>query len=245
MVTEEYLASAANSLTYRFDGFPYVMTKIVGTMFHIIPLPKDLAIEALVDLTRRQMLANRLPTCLVFSEASALYFRPESDQTATKAPPYGGILVADKLRPSGELDDSEELLLRSKRLGAFIESKAYTGFMFGDLNKGGRYATIEEQASLSGTTEDGVPKGLALCPTCLCFKGLCLDPSERFRGMIMRVYCRCDNWNRCARCGQPLAQWRLNANYYDPKDNTIWHVPGFSGLSHTCQDVSRGGCNGV
>jgi hypothetical protein len=54
----------------------------------------------------------------------------------------------------------------------------------------------------------------------------------------MRVHCRCDNWNRCARCGETLAEWRLNANYYDPMDNTIWHVPGFCGLSHTCRDVT-------
>lgn len=27
---------------------------------------------------------------------------------------------------------------------------------------------------------------------------------------------------------------RLNANYYDPYDGSIWHVPGFCGLSHRC-----------
>lgn len=40
--------------------------------------------------------------------------------------------------------------------------------------------------------------------------------------------------HRCARCGEPQSDCRLNANYYDESDGRIWHVPGFCGLSHRC-----------
>jgi hypothetical protein len=40
----------------------------------------------------------------------------------------------------------------------------------------------------------------------------------------MHVHCRCENHNRCARCGEQLAKRRLNANYYRESDRQIWHV---------------------
>jgi hypothetical protein len=45
------------------------------------------------------------------------------------------------------------------------------------------------------------------------------------------VHCYCENRNRCARCNARLFERRLNANYYDPADRRIWHVPGFCGLA--------------
>jgi len=51
---------------------------------------------------------------------------------------------------------------------------------------------------------------------------------------VMTVHCLCDNGNRCARCGGRLSKRKLNANYYKPADGNIWHVPGFSALSHQC-----------
>jgi hypothetical protein len=50
----------------------------------------------------------------------------------------------------------------------------------------------------------------------------------------MAVHCRCANDNRCAACGGLLYKRKLNANYYNPCDGRIWHVPGFSGLGHRC-----------
>ena len=31
-----------------------------------------------------------------------------------------------------------------------------------------------------------------------------------------------------------LHERRLNANYYNPRDHSIWHVPGFSAFEHRC-----------
>jgi hypothetical protein len=50
----------------------------------------------------------------------------------------------------------------------------------------------------------------------------------------MTVHCGCQNDNRCAACGGFLYERKLNANYYNPRDGEIWHVPGFSGFRHRC-----------
>ena len=55
--------------------------------------------------------------------------------------------------------------------------------------------------------------------------------------MVMRVCCRCENDNRCARCGGLLYERKLNSNFFEPADGRIWHVPGFLGLRHRCPEV--------
>jgi hypothetical protein len=52
----------------------------------------------------------------------------------------------------------------------------------------------------------------------------------------MTVHCRCQNDNRCAACGGFLYERKLNANYYNPSDGQIWHVPGFCRFRHQCPD---------
>src|SRR2546426_1431659 len=84
-----------------------------------------------------------------------------------------------------------------------------------------------------------VPMGLVVCADCGFWKGECLDPNAEFRGKVMRVHCGCDNWNRCAACGETLYPFRLNANYYDQREGAVVHVPGFSGLIHECAGTSR------
>jgi hypothetical protein len=110
--------------------------------------------------------------------------------------------------------------------------------MLGDTTKGGRRATTEELVRLAGAGPTGVPSGLFKCRDCGELKGECLDPNRVFKGMIMQVTCRCENDNRCARCGRPLDGHKLDANYFDPADGMIWHTPGFCALSHRCPDLS-------
>jgi hypothetical protein len=106
--------------------------------------------------------------------------------------------------------------------------------MLGDLTKGGRAATDEEKRSLAEVLCDGTPRGLSRCLTCGHWQGVCLDPSEHFTGQAMTVHCFCDNHHRCARCHERLYVRRLNANYYNPPDRGIWHVPGFCRFNHRC-----------
>ncbi len=59
------------------------------------------------------------------------------------------------------------------------------------------------------------------------------------------MHCRCQNDNRGAACGHLLSERKLNANYYDPTDGQIWHVPGFSGLYHRCPTAPAAKSNNV
>jgi hypothetical protein len=117
------------------------------------------------------------------------------------------------------------------------------GYSFGDLTKGGHAASADELARLAGAGPDGVPRGLERCPACGEWRGTCLDPSPRFAGQVMTVHCRCANDNRCAACGLLLYERKLNANYYNPRDGRIWHVPGFSGLGHRCPGALAAGAD--
>jgi len=223
--------------TTIFDAFPYIMTRVVSALYHVILLPADLTDDTLLKLAQAQVNANCLPTCLVTSTHFAVYFGIDGKPLPTDQPPRGGILISGKLEPPYDLPDTRELRVRHVRLRARIKKNPQQdGFLFGDLTKGGHAASRAELRRLAGTNEDGSPRGLQRCATCHDWCGVCLDPSENFRGQVMTVHCRCANHNRCARCGTPLYERRLNANYYDAKGNGIWHVPGFKGLSHVCLD---------
>ena len=163
-------------------------------------------------------------------------------------PPAGGTLITGTIRPPTTWADTSHLRALRGRLNVRIQRD---GCAFGDLTKGGRAARADEVARLAGTGPEGVPRGLERCPTCREWRGTCLDPSPRFFGKVMTVYCRCANDNRCAACRQLLYERKLNANYYNPRDRQIWHVPGFCGLSHRCPltlpsppSGQRAGCGG-
>jgi hypothetical protein len=163
---------------------------------------------------------------------------------------YNSGAVIDRLLTSHELI-ADETLLRSKEaletaLANYVQLRSEivrekglprpAQYLFGDLTKGGRPAAPEELGSLSGLQPGNVPMGLSQCGRCGGWKGQCLDPDPSFKGWVMPVHCLCDNHNRCARCGEQLYQYRLNANYFEVEDGQIWHVPGFCGLNHRCSN---------
>lgn len=217
-----------------FEGFPYLVTRVVPALYHLIVLPrwKD---AKLLDVAHAQFAANQLETCLVLGRRHALFLSAGGRVDVSDQPPCGGTVVAGKLAPPVDFEPETGLLTRVARLHDFVRLTGLgRGALLGDLTKGGRPATPQELRQLHGTNDDGVPRGLARCHRCRAWRGICLDPGERFRGQVMRVHCRCENHNRCARCGGRLYDWRLNANYYKEADNTIWHVPAFSAFSHRC-----------
>jgi hypothetical protein len=222
----------------RFEGFPYLVTRLLSALYHLIPLPTGLSESDVRGLALQQVLSNRLNTCLVLGGDRAVYFDPSGDSRDTDTAPAGRSVLTGQLLPPIDFTDSEELRERRGQLEAFATaSRARSGFLMGDLTKGGRAATDEELQRLAGTEPDGRPAGLDRCLRCRGYRGTCRDPSENFRGQVMTVHCACENHNRCARCGEQLYEHRLNANYYDPADRTIWHVPGFCGLSHRCRSL--------
>lgn len=221
-----------------FDGFPYLSIRVLPAFYHIILLPIGLAEHEYANAGQRQILANRLPVCVVLEENRGVYFSPDHGRPTVAEPPLGGLIVSDRLAPAIDGDDSnEEFRTRARRLADFIERVRGDGrYIGGDPTKGGHVATVEDKRRLDGTHPDGTPRGLTRCMTCGDWKGVCLDPSEHFAGQVMTVHCYCDNDNRCARCHQLLYERRLNANYYDPIERRIWHIPGFRGLAHRCAD---------
>ena len=145
-------------------------------------------------------------------------------------------MLTGQLKPARVFPETENLAARRRALACFIDAMTPRGgCMFGDLTKGGRPATADEAVMLEGTQPNGVPRGLARCASCAEWRGRCLDPSPHFAGQVMDVYCRCGNDSRCAACQGPLNERKVNANYFDETDGHIWHVPGFSALSHVCE----------
>ena len=223
--------------------YPYMLTKLTPSLYHATILP-NIGADQLIKLVRLQEVVNQLPTCLVLGENSAIYLdRGVEDRKETI--PMGGALVTGKLFPYFEIraiaEADSTYWSRINVLGQYIKEHDREGCLFGDLTKGGLKATENEIASLSGyqSQHEGVPLGLHMCEACKLFRGRCLDPNEKFKGQIMLVHCVCENENACARCRQKLYRYKLNANYYDRDSNTVQHVPGFSGLSHDCEESKR------
>ena len=222
-----------------FNGFPYLVTSIVSALHHVTLLPAEFSDAALLALAGAQIAANKLPTCLTLKRDAAVYFDVDGGADVSHEPPRGEWVVFGRLEPQIAFPSSVDLRSRQQWLARFVEKHSGPGgSMFGDLTKGGRGATPQELDDLAGLNDDGSPRGLTPCESCSDWRGVCLDPGETFRDQVMTVHCRCENHNRCARCGETLFGRRLNANFYDRGDGMIWHVPGFSGLSHRCDDVA-------
>ena len=214
-----------------FDGYPYLVTALVGGLYHFIVLPGDLGRAELVSLARRQHSANRLRTCLAFGPDAAMYISDDGETVGEV--PRCTDPISDRLLGPERFLATLEFRDRQERLRAFIaESQARSagGYLIDRMR--GRTATTEDLVRLSGTDSDGVPVGLARCTVCTAYRGEYL-PSHQ-PGLVVRVFCRCENHNRCARCFHALHEHRLGAAYYDERRAGVWHVPAFSGLNHVC-----------
>src|SRR5216683_1737550 len=238
---------------------PYLVVEIVAALYHLTVLPAEFGDDDLEAVARAQVQANRLAACLVLGERRVLAIDAEGVKRRETEVPFRlfghwiSAAVTCRLKTARPLPPTDELVRRQTALEAAIkeyparraEALRQRGmlppadFVVGDLTKGGRDATPAELAALSGRQSNGVPVGLVQCGDCGDWRGQCLDPSPEFSGKMMRVYCRCENRNRCARCGETLYPFRLNANLYDQREDAVVHVPGFSGLSHQCAGTSR------
>ena len=213
--------------------YPYLITRVVATMYHIIVLPKGEQ-NRLVEIARTQVFFNRLETCLALGPREALFVYPDGSETRCSDVPVGGVLVHDRLRPCKTFPEDPEMIARKDLLKKHIDSQRQGGYLFGDLTKGGRKPTHLEAGTLRGTQVNGVPKGLVLCPRCGEWRGSCIDLVHGIVEVVVQVHCICQNDNLCAYCGAPLYERKLNSNQYDTRDGKIWHVPGFSAFGHIC-----------
>ncbi len=74
-MTTGRVVSARSDLS-RFDGFPYLITRVVPGLYHVIVLPAHLPAERYRDLLRAQCEANQLKTCPVLSHSAAWHGGP-------------------------------------------------------------------------------------------------------------------------------------------------------------------------
>ena len=185
-----------------FESFPYLTTRVVPVFYHLSLLPGSFEVELLRHIAQRQVAANKLQTCLVFGPDNCIYYEIGGTEFRSDAIPRGGHAVFDKLRLCVEFEEDDELQVRQKLLAAYVDERNRTGgYLHGDLTKGGRDTTPDEQLRLAGLQTGGAPRGLGQCPTCGEWTGQCLDPNPVFKGKVMRVHCLCENDNRCAACG--------------------------------------------
>lgn len=224
-----------------FTGFPYLLIRIVRSLFHINLLSmQQNSPDDLFRLAQAQADANKLQVFLVTNGDAAASFSSTGKPDFSAEIPERAILITDRLKLSVNQLPGADLLQREKELEDFIKSRKQTGYLTGDFRKGGRKATEEELIRLQGVQGNGLPKGVLICPVCGDYRGECLDPSlmQPGHGIVVKVSCYCDNDNLCAHCGKTLGDRKLNSNRYEPKDGKIWHRPGFSGLDHRCSEAS-------
>jgi hypothetical protein len=131
-----------------------------------------------------------------------------------------------------------ELLARQAALEAFARRNRSSGYLVGDGLEGGRRATPLQVKRLSGRDEDGIPRGLRRCARCGAFRGDYLAVRGEGNGdrtpRVVPVHCRCENHNRCARCGEPLAEWRLSSYFFAEADRAVRYLAAYAGLGHRC-----------
>lgn len=221
-----------------YDDFPYLLTRLAPTLYHVIPLLDAFDESSLKSIARYQTQCNHLETWLVLAENRCISFGMTGGEAVTSDPPRGDSLIAGRLRPSRGLAQGSWWTEKSRRLQEYanqqepLRNGLYT---IGDLTKGGRQASEAERRIFEGTTSEGIPVGLSRCASCAEWKGRCLDLNPEIGSLMVTVSCRCENENRCASCLGLLAPRKLNANYYSHADRRILHMPAFSACHHRCE----------
>ena len=228
-----------------FDGYPYLVTRIGHSALRsVVILPAEWTRGHLIDLARRQATANRLDTCLCIGPDHAIYITPDGKTSRRDAVPTG-IPVGDRLALSEPIPDTPDVLARRASLEDFRQALVPSGYLVGDGLEGGRVATgadlseVKVRRGVPATT----PHGLIRCTTCRGLAGEFLATKGEGNGdyapRVIQIHCRCDNDNRCARCGSTLADYRLSSYYYDEVQDKPMYVAAYMAFSHQCPDLVR------
>jgi hypothetical protein len=218
-----------------FRGYPYLATYIGSKVYHLMLLPSSVPAKDLLEITAEQTRRNCLNNCLVLNDRTFLYIDVDPE-ASIYWPPYSTNFVAHKLFPCIEFFLDEEYRQRDRWLHQFVDGSRGEDHLLEDPKKGGRPAIQDELKKLAGRSREGVPQGLSKCTRCGGWFGECLDTRREFSSQVLKVYCRCQNNNYCASCGEPLAEFKLNANHYVQDGDEIIFTPEFRALNHICPD---------
>jgi hypothetical protein len=223
---------ASVSAPARFDGYPYLVSRIGRcALRHIAVLPADWPREHLLALARAQAGANRLETAVCFGPDDAVYVGADGTRT-WPGPTPSGLYVVERLRLAEPLPDTDELQARRARLTVFERAHNVGGFIVGDGAEDRRPARAAERLRLAGRGPDGLPAGVDRCATCGGTAGdYLIDGTE-----VVRCRCACENRNRCARCGLPLAEQALSSWRYHEDQGRAWYLAAYAAFSHRCPD---------
>ena len=221
-----------------FGGYPYLVTRIGrSALRHMAVLPADWPRGRLLDLARRQAETNRLETSLCIGPADAVFFTSEGESVESAVIPIGTPVV-EQLALGEPVPQSDEVAAHRADLRAYADRSNPGGYVVGDGLEGGRRATSADIDRLSRQQPDGVPAGLARCAICRRFAGDYLAIKGEGDGdltpRVIRVHCRCENHNRCAGCGETLADWRLSAYLYDEANRSVRYLAAYAAFSHRC-----------
>src|ERR1019366_2721506 len=142
-----------------FESFPYLTTRVVPALYHLALLPRSFEAELLRHIAQRQVAANKLPTCLVFGPDDCIYYEIDVTESRSDEIPRGGHATFGQLRHCVEFENDDELQVRQKFLAAYVDKRSRAGgYLHGDLTKGGRDATPDEQLRLAGVQTGGAPR---------------------------------------------------------------------------------------
>ncbi len=227
----------------HFLGFPYLVVRIGHTpLRHLSLLPAGWTRERLLDVARRQVAANRLDACLCLGVEEGAYVAPDGREW-TGSLAVWGVPLTGRLELPVALAASDDLARRGAALAAFVEREGRVdGYLVGDGLEGGRRATPADVARLSLRDPEARPPGLVRCASCGWRRGEWLATQGEGNGdrtpRVVEIHCRCQNHNRCARCGGALAASRLSAYRYDEEQRRPLYLAAYAGLGHRCGAVA-------
>jgi hypothetical protein len=220
---------------HTFQSFPYLSTRVFTALYNINLYPSELNEDELINLARQQVMANKLPACLVLGWSRGLWFDGAGFEIWQSFIPKGGAILDGRLKASQRFMNNEDFARRSRLLEEYSSSSLNGGgYLVGNPENCVRAATIDD-AELGELRGSIVPSSLTECEKCGDIKGECFYPeSECYSDKVWKLTCRCENDNLCGVCGEPLFHHKLDSCYFDSDDRAILHVPGYCGLSHEC-----------
>ena len=218
-------------------AFPYLYSVLSRGVLNLLLLPENMTDDELIELARAQITANQTRGCLLLGPDRCVYFQPDGWATFHPLPPRCWRVETGMLRAPFHFDIGEARKELAKEYVAALHERA--GHGWGDKERGGEETTAERAAQLRGVSDSGSPRGLERCATCGEHRGWCVDPLRPEGTIILPVYCRCQNVNRCARCGHLLHTRRLDGNYYRPQDGLLVYVPGVAAAKHRCPKATN------
>jgi hypothetical protein len=224
---------------HGYAMFPLLLIELEEHLFTMLPLPHDVHPELLIGIASAQARANDLPMRLC-SGTVGFNFLTQDWATELRVFVHNDRVILNALQLPCELPVREE---QQRELQRFVRDHQLTRPYFG----GGPpvYFTnrraYEHEADLTGYDEYGVPRACARCGKCGEYAGAYVTKTcsmfgtPNAKSVARTIYCRCANTNRCARCGQLLAERKLRACYYDVANCRIAYMSGLHAVAHQCQ----------